>query len=183
MSRDKSKDLFSEIEERLGGVLGELGKALGEAITTFETGTGEVRRSQSFETTKGPVRAEAGLRVRLGGITIGETAEPHDPAPVNRPTGGQNETDRPKDRPRDITATIITHGKEWSLTAELPGVSKDDLTISVSDGRISINARGTSRDYAGTFDIPQTVTREDLNVSIQNGILDITASYDAESAP
>ncbi|MEO1238053.1 MAG: hypothetical protein AAFW64_00030 [Pseudomonadota bacterium] len=175
MSGDESKDLLSEIDVRLNGVLGELGRALGEAITKLEDGGGEVRRSQSFETAKGRVRAEAGIRVRMGEMEIGSQgreSEFADPAPINTPH--QTAQNAPDDI-RDIAATIVSNEHHWSLTAELPGAAEQSLDVKVEAGQVRITAKGAGRMYQGAFACPAYVQRAALSVSLRNGILDITA--------
>ena len=176
MSREKPKDILEEIDLRLNGVLGELGRALGEAISKLEDGGGEVRHSQSFQTSRGPMRAEAGIRVRMGGMDPGdaESSSP-EPQPINTPRPREDTTaPATGSEPRDIAATIIDGETTWSLTAELPGVSKNQLAIDVGDGALTIEARGAGRHYQGQFDLPKMVSEDDLVVTLNNGILDIT---------
>ncbi|MEE4117743.1 MAG: hypothetical protein V2I65_01880 [Paracoccaceae bacterium] len=107
MDEDKRKKLdetMSELDLRLGGLLGKLGDALNEAVSRLETGDdGEVRRTHEIQTPKGPLRAETGVRVRLGGLDAGAVRRPaRDPArPVNAADGtpGRN-PDAATARPR-----------------------------------------------------------------------------------
>jgi len=176
MSRGRPKDILNEIDMRLDGVLGELGQALNEAMARIAEDGGEVRRSQSIQTTKGPVRAEASIRVRMGGMTLGEAAGRGDPKPVIRPRKDAATTpEATPEGPSEITATIVTSGSTWSLTAELPGASESGLDVEVSDGTLRVTAQGARRSYVGAFDIPATIERKDLSITLRNGILDITA--------
>lgn len=181
MSGDNPKDILNEIDVRLNGVLGELGRALGDALTKLDQGGGEVTRSQSFQTSKGPVRAEAGIRVRMGGMDLGASDRTaSDPQPVNTPE--PNATADPVDAQppsREIAATIVASETQWSLTAELPGAAESELKVTVSGDQLEISTTGVGRSYAGTFDVPSAVTQDTLSVSLRNGILDIVADLDA----
>ncbi|WP_158547430.1 Hsp20/alpha crystallin family protein [Rhodovulum sp. 12E13] len=87
-NRKKLDETMSELDLRLGGLLGKLGDALNEAVSRLETGDdGEVRRTHEIQTPKGPLRAETGVRVRLGGLDAGAVRDrARDPArPVNDP--------------------------------------------------------------------------------------------------
>jgi HSP20 family molecular chaperone IbpA len=113
--RKKLDETMSELDLRLGGLLGKLGDALNEAVSRLETGDdGEVRRTHEIETPKGPLRAETGVRVRLGGLDAG-AARGRDPArPVNDPGGGRGRRpDAATARPR--TADSPPAGSEASM--------------------------------------------------------------------
>ena len=57
------------IDAGLGDILGALGAALTEVIGRLDQdGAGEVRRDFEVETDRGPLRAQAGIRVRMGGV-------------------------------------------------------------------------------------------------------------------
>ena len=66
-SSPRGRAALRQIDLQLDGLLGKLGDTLGEMIERLEDGeTGEFRRSHELQTPRGPVRAEAGLRVRMG---------------------------------------------------------------------------------------------------------------------
>lgn len=161
-----------EINSRLDGLLGELGKTIGDVLNRLEDASGEVHRSQSFDTGNGPLRAEAGIRIRLAGQDVSSRASTMpDPSPVNRPEPAAPAV-------RTISATILQEAGFWSLTAEVPGMSQDDLSLSVENGQLHIRSSGSGRSYSGSFDIPAALSVEDLRTSLQNGILDLSATLE-----
>lgn len=174
MTDDPKKRMDSvrqEIDLRLDGLFGDLGKALGDVLSRLDEAGGEVRHARSFDTGEGPVRAQADIRFRMGGLEGSASTATSDPvAPKPKPQA-------PK--PRDITATILSDEAQWSLTAELPGITEADLDITVADSQITITATNDARAYHGTFDAPATLTRDALNVSLRNGILDLSAEIGA----
>ena len=191
----RGADAFGEIEMRLGGLLGELGQAVGDMLGRLEDGTsGEILRSGEIETQRGPIRAEAGIRVRFAGKEI---ATPGVPARGAPPGAGRRPPDRPAARtgtdlgrpppapdpgqtpaPRAIDADIVSGDGHWSLTADLPGVAEDRLTVEVSQGRLILSADGRGRRWAGEFALPDGLTRDDLAVRLRNGVLEISAGED-----
>lgn len=170
MSSDKSNDLINEVDLRLNGVLGELGRALSEALSKLEDGGGEVRRAQTFQATKGTIRAEAGIRVKVGGFDVSKPSSEQSGATTCTPA-----TSSAKPSVFEINATVVRDDTTWSLTAELPGVAQSDLNLQISDGVLLISAAGARRHYEGQFSVPAQLREDKLSVSLNNGILDLTA--------
>ncbi|MEM9707968.1 MAG: Hsp20/alpha crystallin family protein [Pseudomonadota bacterium] len=177
MSRESKKgfnDLRQEVDIRLDGLLGEVGKVLGEAFEKLEEGASELRHSQDIQTSKGPVRAEAGIRVRMGGATFGPGTNEVDPRPVNETPSDGHSRRSPATRP--IAASILTEPGFWNLTADLPGVAEEGLDLAVKNGVLTIHARASERTYQGKFEVPEGIGRDALDISMKNGILDVTAT-------
>ncbi|ETX15868.1 heat shock protein Hsp20 [Roseivivax halodurans JCM 10272] len=177
--RGPGNDFREEIDLRLDGLLGELGRTLGDMIDRLDGGSGEVRRSRSFDTGRGPVRAEAGIRIRAAGSDL--PTERHKPAARAR----RPDTPQPSSPPavRAIDAAIQHSAGLWTLTADLPGVSADDLSLSERDGQLFIAATTRRRTYEGRFELPPGVRLSDIEVSLRNGILDLTARPPEPEAP
>jgi HSP20 family molecular chaperone IbpA len=172
------KSPFEEVQHnidiRLGGLLGELGSALNEAIEKLgQDGTGEIRTERTFDSGNGPVRASAGVRIRtLGGSAPGETRAFDQP--INTPERDVTpEVARPAATPRPITATILDGPERWQLVAELPGVDIDGVTLEPDGRKFSITAAGRARSYHSTFDLPDGAEVSALSINMQNGILEV----------
>lgn len=89
------------IDIRLGDLFGDLGAALTEMIERLDAGAdGEVRRVHEFDTARGPIRAQAGIRIRMGGIEAGRGGR--DPS---RPTAAGFDTAHP-----DTDSSLRTDG-------------------------------------------------------------------------
>lgn len=170
------------IDIRLGDLLGDLGAALTEMIERLDAGAdGEVRRVHEFDTARGPIRTQAGIRIRMGGLEAGRAGR--DPA---RPTGAQHARDAaPPARPpaRPIHADIVDDGAVWRLTADLAGVGREDLALSMAEGELVIEAEARNRRYADRIPVPPGTTLTQLRVSLQNGILEIEAPSPAGARP
>lgn len=167
--RKKINDVRQAIDLQLDGLLGELGKTLGDVFSRLENATGEVRRSHSFDTSNGPVRAEAGIRIRVGDEEY--SSGPTKSAPKKKAEPNPAETSVP----RDVSATILVEPGLWSLSAELPGMTEDNLTFSIDAGQLHIHAEGQGRAYSGKFDVPDVLTLDAITVHMRNGILDLSA--------
>ncbi|ARE42203.1 Gas vesicle protein GvpH, heat shock protein Hsp20 [Rhodovulum sp. P5] len=187
---EKNKDRFrkagEEIDVRLGDLLGDLGSALSEMMDRLESGQSqEVRRDYSVDTGKGPIRAETGIRVRVAGQEVGSTRQPRAPRPVNRPAGkpaARAEAAAPASpKPRPIAADIFSDGGQWQLVADLPGIDADGLTLSEEGAELVVAATGRGRRFEGRFTMPEGLGLADLSVSLNNGILEITAELPGEA--
>lgn len=173
-----------EFDIRLDGLFGELGKAVTSALERLEEGASEVRRVQDIQTPRGPVRAEAGVRVRVGGATFSAGAGGSDDAEYEvKSTQGTSAKPKPKPAGKSavahkISATEMREQGVWSLSADLPGIAAEEVSLSCQDGQLHICAASDSRVYEGIFDLPSGVTRERIEMSLINGILDLTAEIE-----
>jgi HSP20 family molecular chaperone IbpA len=161
------------IDAGLGDLLGTLGAALEDVIGRLDPGgAGEVRRDLEFDTDRGPIRAHAGIRVRVGGLDAARDAA----ASGRKPARPLRETAAPAPVPeRPIVGEVVDDGRVWRLTADLPGISRDDLDLSLEDGMLAISATVRARRYADRIAVPPGTTIEALRVTLQNGILEIEA--------
>jgi HSP20 family protein len=81
-------------------------------------------------------------------------------------------------------------GKNYRLTAELPGFKKDDMTIEMTEDSITINAKKThtedqknknyvrhersAQTYYRKIHLPEPVRSDDANANLKDGILEIS---------
>ena len=183
--KKKLRDAREQIDIRLGGLFSELGATLSDMLDRIDTdGSAEIRREHEFETRNGPVRAQTGIRIRtLGDAPRGGASR--DPAkPVN--TRSASSQDSPETAAkseistRPISADILSDGEFWVLTADLPGITEKDLSLSKTDGVLVIEATGRSRRYRDSVALPEGVDVSDISVSLQNGILELRAAQSGE---
>lgn len=83
------------------------------------------------------------------------------------------------------------------LTAELPGLSRDQIHIDVHDGRLTLQGRRDARvrceqyhqverghgEFSRTFALPPTVDPEGITADLRDGVLTITVPKSSEHAP
>lgn len=181
----KGRAALEEIDLRLDGLLGKLGSSLGDLLEKLETNeTAELHRTHEFPTKRGPLRAETGIRMRIGGL---DAASRRGPEPVNpRPDAGAQPEAPPAPRaeaPAEAaqsaarTAASDTHvsGGRWVLTAELPGVTLPELSIAVEDRALRVETTGARR-FRVAADLPEEADASDIETVMRNGILEISVA-------
>lgn len=197
-SGPRGRAALKQIDLQLEGLLGKLGDTLGEMIDRLEDGeTGELRRSHEVQTPRGPVRAEAGLRVRMG---LGDAAARQDSPSVAQPvrprraapSGAADDAGRrapgddgsdhaeagaqaaaKEDAPRALRIDAYPGEGRWILSADMPGVSLPEVTVTVADGQIAVASAGRRR-YAGRHPLPVGADPSDMDIALRNGVLEIT---------
>ena len=173
-SKSRQDDGFSQIENGLTGLFGALGDAITEMMARLEDGTSAtVERSQTLDSTKGPIRVHAGVRLRAGGLAGGNGAQGA-PRPVN--------PDRPKTTPgkdltpgasRSIGYDILEDAQVWILTAEVPGVARKDISIDVEGETLLIRTSGARR-YHADVPLQEPCDPAEIRPTLRNGILTLT---------
>lgn len=187
-------DPLAEIARGLEGLMGQFGAALGEAMSRLGEGEGsESRHSRVFDTGKGPVRAEIGLRVRgLGDAGPADgfrprTRRPAQPGPASassgpaaaKATGTDAAADDP---PRSVVLTGYADRGGWTLAADLPGVEPEDVGLSVTGGTLHLTTGGARR-YRGSADLPPGLDTGAMTMTLRNGILSVRFPPAADAAP
>nr|WP_320190969.1 Hsp20/alpha crystallin family protein [uncultured Desulfobacter sp.] len=79
---------------------------------------------------------------------------------------------------------IYENENEILLFADMPGVNKDDVTVNIENGKLSISGvrrldrQGVSNweefvdvEYVRSFSIPQTINVEDVAAKLKDGVL------------
>lgn len=240
---------LADIMTGLDGIFAALGEVMSEAAERLQAGeSGEMRRTFDVETGRGPLRAEAGLRVRFATPEAGGAADPgrQMEQPINRAATGQNQTPRTTDRepqadfeaagpetaraserakssprsdattvgdnsaetgmdtgrstgsarptaaqgqidaaprrPRPIDYTIFEDASAWRLTADIPGVGREDLELKIEGETLLIETRG-ARWFQGAADVPAGTQPGDLEISLRNGILELAIRQIEEPDP
>lgn len=166
-----NKDRFQQVAEdfnlNLGNLFGSLGEAVNDIVARLDDGkSGEVMREHVFDTEKGPVRAQAGIRVRVGGLE--QPQQPSKASPINRPRkpAAQPAT------PRSFSFDLFEDADLWVLSADLPGATASEIVLRAEGDVLVITTTG-ERKYAanvtlaGGFDVDRTT------VSLRNGILEL----------
>lgn len=170
---------FKDIEAGLGTLLFALGDAVAEVAQRLGDGqTGEFRRSIDIETAQGPMRAEAGVRVRFAdqvGAASGMDAK--DPEPQDaEPAADTIEKQAPAAQ-RVASFEVEDTGGVWRAVADLPGVGPDALKLSERDGHATVETTG-ARQYRAEVPLPHAVRVADLAVTLRNGVLELSVTKD-----
>lgn len=183
MVDDKRKglDALNEIGARLGDLFGnvrtaldEVAKAAAQAAEKGSQSDAEAGRAEAggqdvtIETPAGPIHAKAGWSVRVGGLAGGADA------------GDDFSSDPIKKRAekaaapamRDCRAEVFEEEDAWIMTAELPGVREDELSVTVGDGVLRFATTGDRR-FAHQAPVADGFDTAKIETRLANGILEI----------
>ena len=86
---------------------------------------------------------------------------------------------------------VIDKGDKFEIKADLPGVNKDDINVTVEGARVALQAESrkeketkngervlhserTVTSYARNFELPVEVTEDGADASFENGVLTLT---------
>jgi HSP20 family protein len=83
------------------------------------------------------------------------------------------------------------------VTAELPGIARDQVRIDVTDGRITLQGRRDARvpceqyhqverghgEFSRSFALPPTVDPEHIGADLRDGVLTITVPKSSDRGP
>ncbi|SEA37070.1 Hsp20/alpha crystallin family protein [Rubrimonas cliftonensis] len=171
----RGREAIEEIDRRLGGLLGPLAEGLARIVDAAEKAqdADDGRREATVETSRGPVKMRSGFSVKVGGLAGGG----RDPArPVATPAAAAQPAETPLAEPRvaEPHHDVFETETSWSLAAELPGAAEADLTLTLSNGRLTVETTGARR-WRLSVDAPAWLTREALSTRLVNGILDLAA--------
>lgn len=92
---------------------------------------------------------------------------------------------------------VCETAEAFLLTAELPGIARDQIHIDVQDGRLTLQGRRDARvrceqyhqverghgEFSRTFVLPPTVDATAITADLRDGVLTITVPKSAEHAP
>ncbi len=65
----------------------------------------------------------------------------------------------------------------WTVEVELPGMTKDDVTIKVVDGNLVINAKNEElgKEFNAQYYLGREIDQDSMEAKMENGLLIITA--------
>src|ERR1043166_3685404 len=87
--------------------------------------------------------------------------------------------DRPEKLQQRPTATpavdVFENKEELLIFADLPGVDRDDLTVSLEKNQLTLrgkrNVAGSTFDYARTFVVPNGIDADQISAELKLGVL------------
>ncbi|MEM2421408.1 MAG: Hsp20/alpha crystallin family protein [Acidilobaceae archaeon] len=68
---------------------------------------------------------------------------------------------------------VIERDDEVWVIADVPGVSREDIDVRVTEREVTIKAYSSERKYYKTIDLPVEVNPETAKASYRNGVLEI----------
>lgn len=116
--------------------------------------------------------AEAGLPGTVWGYTLTIGA---DGRPILREYGNAG-AESHDSGVREPLVDTITNEKEGTtkLVAEMPGVERGDISVTVENKRVNIAAERGDKKYSAAVPLERKVERDSAKASYKNGILEVT---------
>lgn len=74
---------------------------------------------------------------------------------------------------REPLVDVITTDKEVKVTAEMPGIAKENIKINAYEDKVEVKSEDPQRKYHRVVDIPPEADIETVKSSYRNGILEI----------
>ncbi|MEM1428649.1 MAG: hypothetical protein AAGG09_04250 [Pseudomonadota bacterium] len=209
--KKKIEQAMSDLDMRLGGLLGALGSSLTEAIEKLDAqDSAELHRSHEIDTARGPLRAEAGVRIRFAGESVsgrsgsagvsaspaGGGVQPRRPAPAEpraRPaaTGAAEAgherpaADGPEAAARAVHLDHFTDRGRWIACGDFPGVGLPDVDLRIEDrgGVRTLRVRTTgARTYRAEIELPDEADTSSMGTVLRNGVLEIAMDLGSQGA-
>ena len=154
-------ELMKEMERSFSEQFKELEKDLPKSL---------VRENKSPD---GSTKKEIGPIVYGYSVTIGP-----DGKPVVREFGnvrkGENTPWKGIQEKREPLVDVVSSDKEVRVIAELPGVSKEDIELTVTERSLTISVEREDRPYYKELELPGIVEPKGAKTSYNNGILEVT---------
>jgi len=125
------------------------------------------------KTPDGGVKKEIGPIVYGYSVTIGP-----DGKPVVREFGNVRSEEgrswKAIQEKREPLVDVVSSDKEVRVIAEMPGVNKEDINVTVNDNTMTISVDREDRGYYKELDLPGTVDPKGAKSNYNNGILEVT---------
>jgi len=167
---------FPDIDE----MMREMERAFSDQFKDFEKGLPKnlVRESK---TPDGGVKKEFGPIVYGYSVTIGP-----DGKPVVREFGnvksGEGKPWKAIQDKREPLVDVVSSGKEVRVIAEMPGVNKEDISVTVKETSMTISVDKEDRGYYKELELPGVVDPNGARSNYNNGILEVTIPLKSKGA-
>jgi HSP20 family protein len=125
------------------------------------------------KTPDGGVKKEIGPIVYGYSVTIGP-----DGKPVVREFGnvrsGEGKPLKAIQDKREPLVDVVSSGKDVRVIAEMPGVNKEDINVTVNEKSVVISVDREDRGYFKELELPGVVEPKGARSNYNNGILEVT---------
>ena len=161
----------ADIGFNFGGFLGKLGSVMEKLVDLAETGqnlskTGELKGLDP----QGKLRGVYGFSIKTGIGNQGEREVKIEPfGNIRRESSG----DAVVEDVREPLVDVYEEEDHVLVLAEIPGVSKKDVQLELSDDRLTIRAQRGEKRYCKEVALPRSFTEQNMRWECTNGILKI----------
>jgi HSP20 family protein len=159
---------FPDIDE----MIKEMERAFSEQFKELEKDLPKnlVRESRAPD---GSTKKEIGPIVYGYSVTIGPDGKPVVREFGNVRKGVGTPWKEIQDR-REPLVDVISSGKEVKVIAEMPGVNREDISVTVTEKSVTISVDREDRRYYKELDLPGLVDPKGARSNYNNGVLEIT---------
>jgi len=159
---------FPDIDE----MMREMEKAFAKQFKDIER---ELPRSlvRESKTPDGGVKKEIGPFVYGYSVTIGPDGKPVVREFSNVRSGEGKPWKAIQDK-REPLVDVVSSGKEVRVIAEMPGVKKEDINVTVNERSVIISVDKEERGYYKELELPGNVDPKGARSNYNNGILEVT---------
>lgn len=167
-SKKKRPSQNPTIETALNTLIGNLGEVISQATAGLDAAKGNsTENTQTVDTPFGKIKTSTSLRLRVGGLTPAKSVSPQ---PVNpqRPAAKPSKTTA-----KDLDYDLFEDDEVWILTADLPGVLVEQLSLTEEDNAIILQTTG-QRVFRARIPMPCACPVERIQTDLTNGILTLT---------
>ncbi|HLA85590.1 MAG TPA: Hsp20/alpha crystallin family protein [Thermoguttaceae bacterium] len=165
----RSSDKATKIPFNLGGVLGGLGGLIEKLGELAEAGE-KLSQSGEFQDAGGKIRGVYGINVKTA---LGDRGEQELKV---EPFGNVRRRSAEGPSGEDIREPLVDLHEEDDyvlVLAEIPGVSKDHVTLDLAGDRLNLSARRGDTKYQKEIVLPECFSEERMTWECNNGILKV----------
>lgn len=166
---------FPDIDE----MMREMERALSEQFKNLEK---EFPKSlvRESKTPDGGVKKEIGPIVYGYSVTIGPDGKPK-VQEFGNVKSGEGKPWKAVQGKREPLVDVVSSGKEVRVIAEMPGVNKEDISVTVNERSMVISVDKEQRGYYKELDLPGVVDPNGAKSTYNNGILEVTVPLKSPS--
>ena len=84
---------------------------------------------------------------------------------------------------REPITDVLEHDDHVTITAELPGVEKQDVQVYATEDQLTIKVDTAQRKYAKVVGLPARVVPTTTEATFKNGVLDVTVQKERKGPP
>jgi HSP20 family protein len=156
---DPFQGLFGDFEEEFRRMQQYLGSMFEEALKNAEIPKGNVRPGNPFV---------YGFTLRMG-----PDGKPHFEQFGNTPRTPGLATAEPVEGREPLT-DVVEQADHVTVTAELPGVEKEDVQVWVTPDQLTLRVDTPERKYHKVVQLPARVREDSTEATFKNGVLDVS---------
>lgn len=162
-------DIFGGLFQGLNDLIQNLGDLAQKGAELKKSGTFSSSSLGDNKERKGPWQGVYGFSVKLGlDQEEGVKVEPFGNIRQDEETG-----EAVVQELREPLVDLFDEEEELIILAEMPGIGQDDLRLEIEEDILTLSAERGDKRYHKELLLPQSVTREELRLSSNNGIIEI----------